>query len=142
MGRFFISAWLSLFMSVATGLLLIGSHFFGDLWGWRTVLLVVLWASNARLSFQNFKKGQSRCWLSWDGHSWRIQTLLPEFSTEVALQACYEINVHLDLQHLIFVSLQNEQGERHWFWLRQGTFPDRWHGFRCAVYSRSEDLSS
>jgi hypothetical protein len=48
----------------------------------------------------------------------------------------------LDLQHLLYVSLQNKQGQRQWFWLSQDTFPDRWHGFRCAVYSRSEELSS
>jgi len=129
-------------MSLTVGMLIVASHFSGDLWGWRTLLLSAVWVFISGLSFRNLRNGQSPCWLSWDGQLWRIQTLLPDHPTAAALQACYAINVHLDLQHLLFVSLQNKQGERQWFWLQQGTFPERWHGFRCAVYSRSEDLSS
>jgi len=129
-------------MSLTAGLLIVSTHVSSDVWDWRTGLLGALWASMSCLSFRNLKNGQLRCWLSWDGHLWHIQSLWQGHPTEDALQACYAIHVHLDLQHLLYVSLQNKQGQRQWFWLSQDTFPDRWHGFRCAVYSRSEELSS
>ncbi len=73
---------------------------------------------------------------------WRVLTLLPNVEPVLPLQNGYSMTVHLDFQRLLFVSLRNHQGERLWFWLAKDSFPDRWHGFRCAVYSRSEAFPS
>jgi hypothetical protein len=141
-GRFFFSAWMALAISLVVGLVIATSHLTVDLWSWRSFLLSALWFLLSGLSFWKLRAGQSRCWLSWDGNFWHIQTLLPEQQSEAALQTRYAVNVHLDLQGLLFISLRCEKGLRQWFWLSQNSFPDRWHVFRCAVYSRSEELSS
>ena len=73
---------------------------------------------------------------------WQILAVTPGPNPTMSLHAEYAMSVHLDLQKLLFVSLLNHKGEGHWFWLMQDSFPDRWHGFRCAVYSRAEAFSS
>ena len=129
-------------LSMTTGCLFVSAMVMADVWGWRALLGSFLWLLFAWFSYGQLKFGQSPCWLSWDGSGWRIHTLWPKTESDPTLQPGYAMNVHLDLQKLLFVSLQCSQGERQWFWLSKDTFPDRWHGFRCAVYSRSEDVSS
>ena len=55
------------------------------------------------------------------------------------------LQVHLDFQRWLFVSLAQPPSvnpfalaQRKWFWVSQQNFPERWHGLRCAVYSRSD----
>ena len=129
-------------MSLIGVMLFVGGNLSFDLRDWRALLWGGLCLFASVFSFRNLKAGQPLCWLSWDGNFWSIPNLLPEKQSEEASNAQYEIHVHLDFQSLLFVSLTNTLGQRQWFWLRQNSFPDRWHGFRCAVYSRSEDLSS
>jgi hypothetical protein len=74
--------------------------------------------------------------LCWTGHAWEVQLMLTEPS-----QVEHAISVHLDFQNYILVSLSNPHSARQWFWVSRKAFPERWHGFRCAVYSRSERIS-
>ena len=142
MGRFLFSAWLALALATASVIFFFSAYLLGDLRGWRTFSWVVLCLFLFWFSYQNLKAGQLRCWLSWNGHDWQILTLGSVPESDPTLQARYAMTVHLDMQQWVFVSLQGNNGARQWFWLGKETFPDRWHGFRCAVYSRSEVLSS
>jgi hypothetical protein len=103
------------------------------------------------LSFRSVWAGQAKCWLSWDGSTWQIlpvrspSNLRPSNTSSADLknhqeaqEAVGHLTVHLDLQRVLLVSLANPDGDRNWFWVTQAAFPERWHGFRCAVYSRAE----
>jgi hypothetical protein len=123
----------------------------GDFESWRGALLVVAWSLASLLSFRSVWAGQAKCWLSWNGSAWQILPVRApsdvrrqEFSAvdlknhQEADEAGSHLTVHLDLQRVLLVSLANPEGDRNWFWVLQAAFPERWHGFRCAVYSRSE----
>jgi len=141
-GRFFISAWFSMFLAASAIALFVfvqGGQDFSD---WRLALFVTSWVACSWFSFCRLRAGQLKSWLSWDGNIWRVQDVYPTHSLALGGEAIHAMDVHLDLQKLLFISLCSDKGKRHWFWLSQESFPDRWHGFRCAVYSRSEDLSS
>lgn len=142
MGRFSLSIWLAFALALASIVLIIGALWWGYFLDGQWKLLLPLWAMCCWFSFSKLKRGQPKCWLSWDGSMWRVQTLLANFEPKLPLQTGYAMTVHLDFQRLLFVSLRNLKGEHLWFWLTQDSFPDRWHGFRCAVYSRSEAFSS
>ena len=142
MGRFSLSIRLAFSLALASIVLIVGALWRGYFLDGQWKLLLPLWALCCWFSFSKLKRGQPKCWLSWDGSMWRVLTLLPNFETEPPLQTGYAMTVHLDFQRLLFVSLRNHQGEHRWFWLAKDSFPDRWHGFRCAVYSRSEAFSS
>jgi hypothetical protein len=141
-GRFFFSAWLAMFLSASAIALFVFVQGEQDVSVWRWTLLLTCWVACSWFSFCCLRKGQSKSWLSWDGNIWRVQHLYPNRSLALGVETIYAMDVHLDLQKLLFISLCSDKGKRHWFWLSQESFPDRWHGFRCAVYSRSEDLSS
>jgi len=123
----------------------------GDFESWRGALLVVAWSLASLLSFRSVWAGQAKCWLSWNGSAWQILPVRApsdvrrqNFSAvdlknhQEADEAGSHLTVHLDLQRVLLVSLANPEGDRNWFWVLQAAFPERWHGFRCAVYSRSE----
>jgi hypothetical protein len=123
----------------------------GDFESWRGALLVVAWSLASLLSFRSVWAGQAKCWLSWNGSAWQILPVsVPsdvrrqEFSAvdlknhQEADEAGSHLTVHLDLQRVLWVSLAYPEGGRNWFWVSQAAFPERWHGFRCAVYSRAE----
>jgi hypothetical protein len=141
-GRFFFSAWLAMFLSVANIALFVFVQGVQDVSIWRWTLLLIGWVVCSWFSFCALRSGQSKSWLSWDGNIWRVQNVYPNHNLALGGESIYALDVHLDLQKLLLISLHSEKGRRHWFWLSQDSFPDRWHGFRCAVYSRSEDLSS
>jgi len=105
-GRFFISAWMALAISLALAWIIVRVHLSVDPWSWQSILLTFLWTLLSGLSFWNLRAGQLRCWLAWDGNFWHIQTLLPDTQSESALHARYAVNVHLDLQNLLFISLR------------------------------------
>ena len=142
MGRFFFSAWIALFLSALAIALFVFVYSQQDFSNWRWALFVSAWVACSWFSFRRLRAGQSKSWLSWDGNIWRIQQLYPKLNMALSGETIYAMDVHLDLQKRLFISLHSEKGQRHWFWLSQESFPDRWHGFRCAVYSRSEDLPS
>ena len=123
----------------------------GDFESWRGALLVVAWSLASLLSFRSVWAGQAKCWLSWNGSAWQILPVRApsdvrrqEFSAvdlknhQEADEAGSHLTVHLDLQRVLWVSLDYPEGGRNWFWVSQAAFPERWHGFRCAVYSRAE----
>ena len=141
-GRFFMSSWVAWTLPSIARVLYVGAHWGRDFVDWRVAYWLPCWMACCCLLFRYLKAGQPHCWLSWDGNKWQIQNLYPSFNATTEVGANDAMAVHLDFQKLLFVSLQSDKGKRHWFWLSQESFPDRWHGFRCAVYSRSEELSS
>jgi hypothetical protein len=102
------------------------------------------------------KSRSAKSWLCWDGHHWQVQSVLslPIETFPVAPRPAFGIplnrpliqpshggcavRVHLDLQQYLFVSLLNPTSSTQWFWVAKRSFPERWHGFRCAVYSHSK----
>ena len=136
-GRFFIGIYWVSALSVVTACAFAWSFLFGDFQGWRFNSLVFFWAFATCLSLWTVRHGQSPCWLSWDGNSWHELPINPPAYSSAYVLAC-GISVHLDLQQSMLVSLHNLNGFRKWFWVSRRSFPERWHGFRCAVYSRSE----
>lgn len=78
--------------------------------------------------------------LFWSGESWFWQT--PDGDDHGL-----ELSVALDFGHalLLFVRWHDGQGQARgpWVcaWLSQTAMPSKWHGFRCAVYSRPETLA-
>ena len=149
-GRFFMGDWIGVVLSAICAVAFLLSYQWGDFTGWRAVLLMSIWVLFSLSSIHHLRGHPSKAWLSWDGHTWRIESLLPAefsdrplgFSTESMVSAAplhdgYAMEVHLDMQEFMFVSLFDDQGFRQWFWISKQSFPDRWHGFRCAVYSHS-----
>ena len=125
--------------------------------GWRAALLFCAWVLLTFFSFYSLKSRLAQSWLCWDGHDWQVQTVLslatqsvsvapsPALSTHLnqpligsPLDGGYAIRVHLDFQQYLFVSLLNATSRTQWFWVAKRSFPERWHGFRCAVYSQPE----
>jgi hypothetical protein len=135
-GRFFMGAYFVVGLSVVTAGVFAGSYVAGDLAGWRAILMLLVWLVVSLGSIKAVLNGQPKCWLSWNGNTWQIQQLQFENIPQQGM-ADSDMSVHLDLQQFLLVSLRNEKGSRQWFWVTQTSFPERWHGFRCAVYSQS-----
>ena len=150
-GRFLGAAWISVALSAACAGVFVLSYQWGDFSGWRAMLLVATWLAFSCFSFSGLLRGQTKSWLSWDGRQWRVLSLFNDPPSHLpldplrsaqnlseaaeSLQDGYAMSVHLDLQKYLFVSLFNTKGFRQWFWMAKDSFPDRWHVFRCAVYS-------
>lgn len=71
----------------------------------------------------------------WNGQAWFWQSHSGE-DHKIELSVGWDFGGAL----LLFVRLQDEQaqGRGAWTcaWLSQTAMPSKWHGFRCAVYSR------
>jgi len=136
-GRFFMGIYMVMALSVVTACAFAYSFLYGDFQGWRAYVLLFVWLFATCLSMWAVRQGQSPCWLSWNGNVWHeLPIKANTFSPENALDC--GVAVHLDMQRHMLVSLNNLNGFRKWFWVSRKSFPERWHGFRCAVYSRSE----
>ena len=143
--------WGVVVLSSVTAGAFIFSFYAGDFESWRGALLVVAWSLASLLSFRSVWAGQAKCWLSWNGKAWQILPVRAPSDVkrqnisavdlknhQDADEVGSHLTVHLDLQRVLLVSLANPEGDRNWFWVSQAAFPERWHGFRCAVYSRAE----
>jgi hypothetical protein len=156
-GRFFWATYLPIGLAMLTFLALSASLWAGLFEGWRAALLFGAWVLLTFFSVYSLKSRLAQSWLCWDGHDWQVQTVLslatqsvsvapsPALSTHLnqpligsPLDGGYAIRVHLDFQQYLFVSLLNATSRTQWFWVAKRSFPERWHGFRCAVYSQSE----
>ena len=157
MGRFFWDAYWPIGLAMLSFLALIASLLAGFFEGWRAAGLFGTWLLLMLFSVYSLKNRTTQSWLCWDGHDWQVQTLLslptqavsvvanPAPSTHLnqafidpPLDRGCAIRVHLDFQQYLFVSLLNATFRTQWFWVAKRSFPERWHGFRCAVYSQSE----
>ncbi|MFM7001534.1 MAG: hypothetical protein ACKOXU_10810 [Limnohabitans sp.] len=72
--------------------------------------------------------------LAWDGEAWHG-------SSPVAAEDPVHLSLTLDGGHFMLVSLRSMAqpgpgAEVRHAWVRRADMPSRWHGFRCAVYSR------
>jgi hypothetical protein len=76
--------------------------------------------------------------LGWSGESWFWQA---DADTVEQAQAI-AVTVGLDTGQALLLWVQpldelgRAQGRRASAWLEAGAMPSKWHGFRCAVYSR------
>jgi hypothetical protein len=132
-GRFFWDAFWVIGLAMLSFLALIASLLAGLFDGWRAACLCGTWLLLTIYCVYSLKSKSSKTWLCWDGHEWQIQTPI-----DPHLHDGYAISVHLDFQQYLFVSLLNSTSRTQWFWVAKRTFPERWHGFRCAVYSSIE----
>ena len=157
MGRFFSEAFWLIGLAALPLLALIASLLTGLFEGWRAAGLFGAWLFLTFFSLYSLKSRSAKSWLCWDGHAWQVHSVIsvPTQALAVApspassfhlnralidppLDGGYAIRVHLDFQQYLFVSLLNSTSRTHWFWVSKRSFPERWHGFRCAVYSQSE----
>jgi hypothetical protein len=156
-GRFFWDAYWPIGLAMLSFLALIASMLAGLFDGWRAASLWVTWLLLTFFSLYSFKSRSAKSWLCWDGHDWQVQSVLslPIQTLAVSLRPTLSIplneplidpilhggcaiRVHLDLQQYLFVSLLSPTSRTQWFWVAKRSFPERWHGFRCAVYSHSK----
>ena len=149
MGRFFWGKRKRVLFAVLAVSALMWFVYWEGLTGWRAGMLLGCWLLVFLSSFLAWQQAQSKCWLSWDGDVWRVLSTMPVSSmassapqssqaqVESEFQEGAALTVHLDLQNYLYVSLATPSRRRVWFWLEKTSFPERWHGFRCAVYFRS-----
>ena len=157
MGRFFWDAYWPIGLAMLSLTALMASLLAGLFEGWRAAGLFGVWLLLMLFSAYSLKNSSAQAWLCWDGHDWQVQSVLsmPTQAVSIApvsalsqhlnqplsgppLHGSYAIRVHLDFQQFLFVSLLNTTSRTQWFWIAKRSFPERWHGFRCAVYSQSE----
>ena len=94
---------------------------------WCICVLAALWWSprQALSGGHLFWTGESWIWQAADGH-----------------QQSTEVSVCVDLNFVLWLCVQrlDEAGHPHghaaYAWVQARTMPSKWHGFRCAVYSR------
>lgn len=98
---------------------------------WGVCLAVTaLWAPR-----QNLRQGR----LFWSGEDW---FWLPDPSVDQGEMKSVSLSVGVDLGFglLLWVSLLDEESRKpgvlRYAWLEKQAMPSKWHGFRCAVYSR------
>ncbi len=156
-GRFAWVAWLSLVFSLCS-MLALTVGFGAALFDARSAAcLFLIWVVLTTYSVIIFKRQRIKNWLCWNGHEWQVHKMLSLQAEPPGVVAMYEpsaplnshlfdlplhdgyaISVHLDFQQHLLVSVFNPNALRQWFWVSKSSYPERWHGFRCAVYSRSE----
>jgi hypothetical protein len=156
-GRFAWIAWLGFVFSLCSIMALTVSFWAGLFEAWSAACLFVIWVVLTLYAVIILRHQQIKNWLCWDGHEWQVQTMRSRPKAPPAVTAMlvpsarlnphlndlpshdgYAISVHLDFQQYLLVSLFNPNALRQWFWVSKRTYTERWHGFRCAVYSRSE----
>lgn len=117
--------------------------FMGWAWGaWGLCTTVAfLWKSGQPL-------GQGQ--LFWTGEAWFWQDT-PANTSGQALHGPVDplmvsVAVRLDLAGVMLLAVQpfQENGQRtgplRHVWLQKNSMPSKWHGFRCAVYSRPKAM--
>ena len=156
-GRFFWEAYWPIGLAMLSLMALMASLLAGLFEGWRAAGLFGTWLLLMFFSVYSLKRRSTKSWLCWDGHDWQVQSVLSLQTQAVSmapspapskhlnqplidppLDGGFAIRVHLDFQQYLFVSLLNTTSRTQWFWVAKRSFPERWHGFRCAVYSQSE----
>ena len=136
-GRFAWAVWGCALLGAAAALLT-GWLFYVDQLspGWALVseglvgLVAVVWVRSSRHAPQ-------LAWLVWDGQGW--QWWLDEDGQEV--QHLCSLSVQADFQQVLLLHLKSDTTAprptlQKWLWLYKGFAPEKWHGLRCAVYSR------
>jgi hypothetical protein len=81
--------------------------------------------------------------LGWSGDAWFWQADADTFDQAQAVA----VSVGLDTGQGLLLWVQpldaqgRAQGRRASAWVQAGAMPSKWHGFRCAVYSRPKTVS-
>jgi hypothetical protein len=138
-GRFAWVRWGVAFLGVLSALLT-GWLLFRDqigseraLWSWALLALVTA------VAMRSAQPSLAPTWLVWDGQCWqgwhdeggeRITPL-----AGLTVQADFQQTMLLML-HTQPAALANHAPFPKWVWLYKGFAPAKWHGLRCAVYSR------
>ena len=138
-GRFVWGRWLLVALCVLSAAGLIAWHMLSlatgpQLWAagvvWTAgVLSAALWAPR-----QTLTGGR----LGWSGESWFWQANAD--SGDHVQSVCVSVGLDTDAGLLLWVQPLDDQGKAQGrllcAWLQAGVMPSKWHGFRCAVYSR------
>ncbi|MDD2546667.1 MAG: hypothetical protein PHI55_10360 [Burkholderiaceae bacterium] len=129
--RLALGLWLVVLASAAV----LGGWTYGGAGGalWRPGLAWGLWAASA-LAVLHFWRHQVDGDLCWDGAHWWFDAGLPG-GQGLALHGPLE--VHLDLQSCLWLSVRPLGRGRRWFWVERQAQPARWSDVRRAVYSRA-----
>jgi len=83
--------------------------------------------------------------LLWSGEAWLWQTVLDADELSRDDQGLH-LTVGMDFGAGMLLLLQagDERGQGHGprfcVWVKEKTMPSKWHGFRCAVYSRPKAI--
>jgi hypothetical protein len=148
-GRFLLGKRKLALLAVLAASAIVWFVFFEGLTGWRAGLWLGCCVLVFLSSLLTWRQAQEKCWLSWNGDAWRVLDTTPNVAMvgagrqlsgttlESQFQEGAALTVHLDWQNYLYVSLTTPSQSKAWFWLEKASFPERWHGFRCAVYSRS-----
>lgn len=113
------------------------------LWAWSFWALCLAWAA-AWAPRQQLVGGR----LFWSGEAWFWQT---EGSSGQGDLQSVSVSVGLDVGSglLLWIRRQDDAGQQNptqgpltCAWVQAHTMPSKWHGFRCAVYSRPQMLRS
>ncbi len=105
-------------------------------WGLWLVCTGVAWVWTPR---QALDEGV----LAWDGEHWFWQAA---GHTERSAQ-WVRVSVSVDMGQGLLLEVQaldergGVQGQRLSAWLQADSMPSKWHGFRCAVYSRPKAIA-
>jgi hypothetical protein len=114
-------------------------------WAWGAWGLCVVLAFAWRAA-QTLGSGR----LFWTGEAWLwqgMQNEAPDAALQRSMESCLVgVTVLLDLGGLMLLAVQplDETGQRagrlcH-AWVHRAAMPSKWHGFRCAVYSRPKAM--
>jgi peptidoglycan/LPS O-acetylase OafA/YrhL len=98
-------------------------------WGYPSfILLLALLAGVllAAMAGQNASGGQLR----WDGEQWHW--------TDAQDHAVRTMVCMLDLQVVLLLQVNCDQGTRHWFWLDAGDKPIQWKALRRAIVASAK----
>jgi hypothetical protein len=145
-GRFVWGRALMLGLAWLSALGLIGWQVFGQASVGMKILAWIFWAmcvgtAAAWCPRQALTKGR----VFWSGEAWLWQLEGNEGRGQAEEQRI-EVSVGLDMGFglLLFVRMLDEQGQSCGrlvsAWLQERTMPSKWHGFRCAVYSRPKTI--
>jgi toxin CptA len=136
-GRFAWAVWGCALLGV-TAALLTGWLFYEDqlspAWtlfsGGLVGLVAAVWVRSSR-------RPSESAWLVWDGQGW--QWWLDEDGRRVHHLSTLSVQADFQQVLLLHLALQTRDHRatlQKWVWLYKGFAPEKWHGLRCAVYSR------
>jgi hypothetical protein len=102
--------------------------------GWRLALAsltVAVVGLNASRSWWTSPQGL----LHWDGQVWRLEAA--KQVQPIGSKWVGEVDVHLDFQLFMLLSLRNKVAGVQWFWLSRSGDTRNWPALRRAVHARA-----
>lgn len=136
-GRFAWGVWAGALLGIAAVLLTGGLFYLDHISPGWAVLSLALVCLAAALWMHSGIRRTGPFWLVWDGQGW--QCWQDEEGQEAFSVGSLSVQVDFQqvlLLHLTCNSSASTRPFQKWLWLYKGFAPAKWHGLRCAVYSR------